>query len=147
MGKLTNSSSPVSQRVSVPLWTWLLCPYLNQRIPDSDDEVCACFRDPSMPNSQLTRAAHSNYGANNNLTRGARCKRRIRILFHTKTMFIQCGSLKELTINVDKRQYWSYPHNNTLNVGYVDGHVTKTVDALIPRTSSNVYWCFSKGFR
>ena len=130
-----------------PFWIWELCPYLDQRIPASDDEVCACFRDPSMPPSQLTRATHSNYAANNNLTKGVRCKRRTRILYPTKTMFIQCGSLKEAIINVDKRSYWSYPHNNTLNVGYVDGHVAKAADSLIPKASSDVYWCYSKGFR
>jgi prepilin-type processing-associated H-X9-DG protein len=62
-------------------------------------------------------------------------------------MLIQCGSLQNALIASDKRNYWTYPHNNALNVGYVDGHVDRADNAHVPTASGDVYWCYSKGLR
>ncbi len=142
-----NDWFPYDSRSKTELWTLQIYSYLGQGIPASNKTACLYYRDPSMLNSKFTAWEHSNYGGNTNLMKTIRCHRRIDVLFPSKSMLIQCGSLQNALIASDKRNYWTYPHNNALNVGYVDGHVDRADNAHVPTASGDVYWCYSKGLR
>ena len=130
------------------LWTLEILPYFNNRKPEERYTVIEMYVDPGMSGlTQMDERWDSNYGGNNNLLKGARCKKRGKIIYPTKTMFLLCGSYANRIVNVDKRTYWTYPHNSQVNTTFVDGHVGSARDEDIPRTSSDIWWCYSKGFR
>ena len=134
------------------IWQYGILPYINKNItydsshkPEFDKvPVMEFFSDPGMTDTGvLVSRWESNYGANNNLLKGARCKKRGQIKQPSRTMFLLCGSLKYRIVNVDKRSYWIYPHNNQVNTTFADGHVGMAKDADIPTSSADVWWCYN----
>ncbi len=130
------------------IWTESLLPYFSKQLPEEEKSVINMYTCPGMNSvSKVTERWDSNYGGNHNILKTIRCKKRGQIIYPTKTMFMLCGSYENRIVNVDKRTYWTYPHNKSLNTTFVDGHVGSARDEDIPISSSDVWWCYSKGFR
>ena len=132
------------------LWVYGVLPYIHDSNPDKTTTVIEFFADPGMEgdaNAALKERQESNYGANHNLLKGTRCQKMGNVLSPTDSMFMLCGSLRYRIVNLDKRNYWTYPHSTKVNVSFVDGHVEAKSDAAIPTSSSDVWWCYKAGLK
>ena len=139
-------SSTNSERDGI--WVQSLLPYINRTLPMNSKEVVGFYVDPGMGDlSTMDERWDSNYGGNNNLLKAKRCRKKAMVIDPGKSMFLLCGSYQNRIINVDKRHYWTYPHLKKSNVAFVDGHVDSYADSDIPTSSSDVWWCYSKGLK
>ncbi len=128
------------ESVDPELWTPRVKKYLGKVTGYKTLETF--WQDPAMSADEyiVDKYWKSNYGANYNLVYEQRCRKLSRIKRPTEAMFLMCGMKSSRIARPDRRDYWIYPHQKTLNVSYSDGHVQPIVDSLISTDWYDNYW-------